>query len=189
MASLPFSGLNLQLDYVRALLRTATYAQDTSMLEWGNNLSLLSAMTKLVGKTYIEEIRLLNAIFSVAVLVYVGKQFRAPYNAARFTQEFAHATALVLLLVPVFEEHYLVLLFLPFLCLFAKLPDLGRYGQTAFLLAYLLVALRYSTVSFPPFRFGLPSLLANGKLYGLFIVVVTAFLLWKKSSTGLQKHV
>ena len=181
VASLPFAGLNLQLDYFRALLRTATYAQDTTMLEWGKNLSLLSAMTRFLGASNIPELRLLNAAFAVGVLAYTFKKFRMPYNANLFVQEFGYMTAIVLLLVPVFEEHYLVLLYLPILCLFANLANMDRFWQAVFLVGYLLTGLKYSLVSFPAFSSGFLSLFSNGKLYGLIIITVSAFFCWKRT--------
>lgn len=189
VASLPFAGLNLQLDYFRALLRTATYAQDTTMLEWGKNLSLLSAMTRFLGASNIPELRLLNAAFAVGVLAYTFKKFRMPYNANLFVQEFAYMTALVLLLVPVYEEHYLVLLYLPILCLFSNLANMARFWQAGFGVGYLLLGLKYSLESFPAFNFGFLSLFSNGKLFGLLIITMTTFFCWKKSSTAVDRHV
>lgn len=182
VASLPFAGFNLQLDYLRALFRTAAYAQETAMLEWGKNLSLLSAMTRLLGGKYIGELRFLNTVFAVGALAYSLKKFWKPYNADLFVQEFAFFTALVLLLVPVYEEHYLVLLYLPLLCLYANLANMGRFGQAAFLVGYLLTGLKYSLASFPVFSSGFLSLFSNGKLYGLIVITVSAFFCWKRAS-------
>ena len=189
IVSLPFVGLNLQVDYFRALLRTATYAQEETMLEWDKNLSLLSAMTRLLGGSNISELRLLNTAFTVGVLAYTFKKFRMPYNANLFVQEFGYMTAIVLLLVPVFEEHYLVLLYLPILCLFANLANMDRFWQAAFVVGYLLTGLKYSLASFPAFNSGFLSLFSNGKLFGLLIITMTTFFCWKKSSTAVDKHV
>jgi hypothetical protein len=181
LASLPFTGFNLQLDYFRALFRTVAYAQEATMLEWMKNLSLLSAMTRLLGRTHIEELRLLNTLFAVGVLAYTFKKFRMPYNASLFIQEFAYMTALVLVLVPVYEEHYMVLLYLPILCLFASLAGFGRFWQGAFLVGYLLTGLKYSLASFPVFSSGFLSLFSNGKLYGLIAITVCTFFCWKSA--------
>jgi hypothetical protein len=188
VASLPFTGFNLQLDYFRALFRTAAYAQEATMLGWGKNLSLLSAMTRLLGGAHIGELRLINAAFAVGVLAYTFKKFRVPYNANLFIQEFGYMTAIVLLLVPVFEEHYLVLLYLPILCLFANLANMDRFWQVAFLAGYLLTGLKYSLASFPAFNSGFLSLFSNGKLFGLLIITMTTFFCWKKSPNALDKH-
>jgi hypothetical protein len=188
VASTPFTGFNLQLDYFSALFRTAAYAQEATMLEWDKNLSLLSAMTRLLGKTHIEELRFLNALFAVGVLAYSFKKFRMPYNAFLFVQEFACMAALVLLLVPVYEEHYMVLLYLPILCLFANLADLDRIWQGAFIVGYLLTGLKYSLASFPAFSSGFLSLLSNGKLFGLLIITIATFFCWKNGSEELGRH-
>jgi hypothetical protein len=188
LVSLPVTGFDLQLGYFRALFRTAAYAQEATMLEWSKNLSLLSAMTRLLGGTHIGELRLLNTLFAVGVLAYSFKKFLRPYNALSFVLEFAYMTALVLVLVPVFEEHYLVLLYLPILCLFANLSNLGRFWQGGFLVGYLFVGLKYSLVSFPAFNSGFPSLFYNGKLLGLLVITITTFFCWKKTSTTLDEH-
>jgi hypothetical protein len=187
VASLPFTGFNLQLDYFRALFRTAAYAQEATMLEWGKNLSLLAAVARLTGGTNLGELRLLNAVFAFAVLVYSFKKFRMPYNTLLFAQEFAYMTALVLVLVPVFEEHYLVLLYLPILCLFSQLSHLNGFWRGAFVVGYLLLGLKYSLVGFPAFRFGFLSLLSNGKLYGLIAITVCTFFCWKHGSAELGR--
>jgi len=181
VASIPFTGFNLQLDYIRALFRTAAYAQEATMLEWDKNLSVLSAMIRLRGRTHIDELRLLNAAFAVGVLAYTFSKFRMPSNVDLFVREFACMTALVLLLVPVYEEHYLVLLYLPFLCIFANLAILGRFWQGAFIVGYLLTGLKYSLASFPVFSSGFLSLFSNGKLYGLMIITVSAFSCWNRT--------
>jgi hypothetical protein len=188
VASLPFTGLDLQLDYFRALFRTAAYAQDTIMLEWGENLSLLSATTRLLGTAYIVEIRLLNTLFTLGVLAYSFKKLRIAYNATLFVQEFAYMTALVLILVPLFEEHYLVLLYLPILCLFANLSHINEFWRGAFVAGYLLVGLKYSLVSFPAFSSGLLSLFSDGRLFGLLIITIAIFFCWKRSFTALGKY-
>jgi hypothetical protein len=182
VASLPFTGFNLQLDYFRALFRTAAYAQESTMLEWSKNLSLLSAITRLLGGTHTGELRLLNAIFAVGALSYSFKKFRMPYNASFFVQEFAYMTALALLLVPVYEEHYLVLLYLPVLCLFSELHHTNGFWRGVFIAGYLLVGLKYSLVSFPAFSSGFLSLFSNGKLYGLIAITVCTFFCWKRAA-------
>jgi hypothetical protein len=188
VASVPFTGFNLQLDYFRALFRTAAYAQEATMLEWGKNLSLLAAVARLTGGTNLGELRLLNAVFAFAVLVYSFKKFRMPYNTLLFAQEFAYMTALVLVLVPVFEEHYLVLLYLPILCLFSQLSHLNGFWRGGFVVGYLLLGLKYSLVGFPAFRFGFLSLLSNGKLYGLIAITVCTFFCWKHGSEELGRR-
>ena len=188
LVSLPVTGFDLQLGYFRALFRTAAYAQEATMLEWSKNLSLLSAMTRLLGGTHIGELRLLNTLFAIGVLAYSFKKFLRPYNVLSFVLEFAYMTALVLVLVPVFEEHYLVLLYLPILCLFGNLSNLGRFWQGGFLVGYLFVGLKYSLVSFPAFNSGFPSLFYNGKLLGLLVITITTFFCWKKTSTTLDEH-
>jgi hypothetical protein len=129
VASIPFAGFNLQLDYFRALFRTAAYAQEATMLEWGKNLSLLSAMTRLLGGTHIGELRLLNAVFAVGVLAYSLKKFRMPYNASLFIQRFAYDGC------PLFSSWFLCMKSITWYCciypscLFAKLAFLGRFWQ------------------------------------------------------------
>jgi hypothetical protein len=188
VASLPFAGLSLQLDYFRALFRTAAYAQEATMLEWGKNLSLLSAVTRLLGSSYIGELRLLNAVFAVGILAYSFRKFRMPCNVSLFVQEFTYMTALVLVIVPVFEEHYLVLLYLPILCLFSQLPHMHGFWRGVFVVGYLLVGLKYSLVSFPAFSSGFLSLFSNGKLYGLIAITVCTFFCWKHGSEELGRH-
>jgi hypothetical protein len=188
VVSLPITGFHLQLGYFRALFRTAAYAQEATMLEWGKNLSLLSAVTRLLGSSYIGELRLLNAVFAVGILAYSFRKFRMPYNVSLFVQEFAYMTALVLVLVPVFEEHYLVLLYLPILCLFSQLPYMNRLWRSVFVVGFLLVGLKYSLVSFPAFSSGFLSLFSNGKLYGLIAITVCTFFCWKHGSEELDRH-
>jgi len=187
VVSLPIAGFNLQLNYFRALFRTAAYAQEATMLEWDKNLSLLAALTRLLGGTHLGTLRLLNTLFAFAVLVYSFKKSRMPYDARLFVQEFAYMTALVLLLVPVYEEHYLVLLYLPILCLFANLANLHRFWQTSFIAGYLLTGLKYSLASFPTFSFGFLSLCSNGKLFGLLIIILATFFCRKQSPNTSDK--
>ena len=176
---LPITGSNLQASYFRALFRTAAYAQEATMLEWGKNLSLLAVLTRLLGGTHLDALRILNAVFAFVVLVYSFRKFRMPYNARLFVQEFAYLTGLVLVLVPVFEEHYLVLLYLPILCLFSQLPHIDRLWRGIFVVGYLLVGLKYSLASFPTFNAGFLSLFSNGKLYGLIATTACTFFCWK----------
>jgi hypothetical protein len=182
IASLPIAGFNLQLSYYRALLRTVFYAQESTMLGWDKNLSLLSAMTRLLGGMHIGELRLFNAIFAAGVLAYSFKKFRMPYSALLFVWEFAFLTALVLLLVPVYEEHYLVLLYLPILCLVSQLSEINLFWRVVFIAGYLLVGLKYSLGSLPAFSSGFLSLFSNGKLYGLIAIAACTFFCWKSAA-------
>lgn len=76
----------------------------------------------------------------------------------------------VLLLSPVTEEHHLVVLLLPLMLLVLRGPDLSwRPMDVAVLVgSILLLGSRYSLEQFPVFHHGALSLLATGKLLGVF---------------------
>ncbi|MFH1002445.1 MAG: glycosyltransferase family 87 protein, partial [bacterium] len=151
-------GINFQIDYFIGLFNIGEYTYNK--ITWEGNISLLSAATRLLDGRYIDEARIIHAMIAVAFILYTIKQFWRPYNKNLFILEFAWMIALLLLFLPMLEEHYLVLLYFPILVIYAYLNNLNRFWQSTFIIGFLLVAMKYSLVRFEIFNSGLPSLLA-----------------------------
>lgn len=88
---------------------------------------------------------------------------------------FALLVSLVILLAPVTYEHYLVLLFIPFVVALGGV-EFRRGTAVLFVAAFSLVSLRYSLDRFAVFQSGWPALLASGKTVGVFLAWL---ILWR----------
>ena len=95
---------------------------------------------------------------------------------------FALVVSLVILLAPVTYEHYLVLMFIPFVAVLGGL-DFRRGMGVLFAIAFCLISLRYSLDRFAFFQSGWPALLATGKTVGVFLVWLV---LWLHLRSGRQ---
>ena len=178
-ASIVVAGMDFQKGYFMGLLNIGKYTYDK--ITWEGNISLLSAVTRVLDGKYIDATIIIHAMFAIAFTLYTVKHFWRPYKKDLFILEFSWMIALLLLFLPMLEEHYLVLLYFPILVIYAYLNNLNRFWQSTFIIGFLLVAMKYSLVRFEIFNSGLPSLLANGKLYGLILITITIFHCWQKA--------
>jgi hypothetical protein len=169
-------GLQFQLDYIFTFLSMGQYA--SKLLIWHFNLSLLSALTRLLDVDHIIIARVIHGLLAIAAIIYLIRLFWRPYRYDLFVFEYSAVILITLLFLPVTEEHYFVLLYLSLFVIYRYLGSLDRLWQSAFVVAFLLLALRYSVGRFELFRLGFPSLLANGKLYGLILLTAVTFRCW-----------
>jgi len=181
LVTVPVVGINAHIAYFRNVLLIVGPGHE-GVIAWIKNLSFLSAATRLIGLEYAPQIRVLVLIIAIALLSFVIAKFRLLHRKESLSAEFAVMTSLALLLPPFLEEHHLVVLYLPIFVIMVSLHSLNRGWQAAFIVGHLLVALRYSLSRFSAFSFGLPSILQNGKLYGLILISIAAFLCWENAS-------
>ena len=168
--------LQFQLDYYATLFHLGQYA--SGLVTWHHNWSLLSALTRLCGEADIFIARVVHGTIAVAVILCVIKLLRRPFQNRLFAFEYSGVILMTLLFLPVMEGHYLVMLYFSIFVLYRHLEDLEKFWQCVFILAFLLLALRYSMVRFELFGAGWLSLLANGKLYGLLLLTAVTFRSW-----------
>jgi hypothetical protein len=176
VSTLAFVGLQFQLDYFSALLGMGHYA--SKILMWPSNLSLLSALARLLEADHIVAAKVVHGIMALAVTTYLLTLLWRPYRHSLFAFEFSSGILMTLLFLPVTEEHYFVLLYLPVFVIYRHLGSLSWRWQSAFITAFLLLALRYSIGRFEFFHSGFSSLAANGKLYGLMLLTAVNFRCW-----------
>jgi hypothetical protein len=174
--------LQFQLDYFSTLLGIGEYA--SKLLMWPFNLSLLSALTRLVGGDHIIVARVIHGMLALAMIIYLLGLLWRPYRYDLFAFEFSSVILMTLLFLPVTEEHYFVLLYLCIFVNYKYLGSLDRPWQGAFIIAFLLLAMRYSVARFELFHAGLPSLLSNGRLYGLIFLTAVNFRCWVTMMKG-----
>jgi Glycosyltransferase family 87 len=176
LSTLPIVSLQFQVDYFSTLLTIGEYA--SKILMWQFNLSLLSALTRLLDANHIIVARIIHGMLTLAVTIYLISLLWRPYHHNLFVFEFSSVILMTLLFLPVTEEHYFVLLYLSIFVIYRYLGSLDRLWQSAFIIAFLLLAMRYSVGRFDLFHSGFPSLLANGKLYGLILLTAINFRCW-----------
>lgn len=141
------------------------------------NISLKGVLDKaLIGVTH--GAFLSSSAHVTAALVLLAASLRViPRDGSdrSAVKGFALLVSLVILLAPVTYEHYLVLLFIPFVVALGGV-EFRRGTAVLFVAAFGLVSLRYSLDRFPVFQSGWPALLASGKTAGVFLAW---FILWR----------
>ena len=181
---LPVVEIDSYVAYYRNLL---PFVSSSDITIWLNNLSLRSSALRLFGENAILMTQWIYILFTIALLLYIFKQLTISHKGTLLPTEVAIVTALALFLPPFLEEHHLAFLVLPIIVIFNGLQSLTRFWQLAFIAGYLLVALKYSLARFSTFSSGFPSLLYNGKLYGLILIGIVAFIYWKKMQIQLAE--
>ena len=96
---------------------------------------------------------------------------------------FAILVSLVILLAPVTYEHYLVLMFIPFIASLGGM-DFRKGMGVLFVIAFSLISLRYSLDRFAFFQSGWPVLLASGKTVGVFLAWLVLWLHLRSGREG-----
>jgi hypothetical protein len=180
-------GVQFQLDYFCNLLKMGQYA--SRLLIWHFNLSLLAALTRLLGSDHLLVAKMIHGALAFAVVIYLVRLLWRPYRHDLFILEYSAVILISLLFLPVAEEHYFVLLYLSIFVVYSYLGYLDRPWQILFIIAFLLLALRYSVGRFDYFRLGFPSLLGNGKLYGLILLTTVNFQCWRAAIKNNGKQV
>jgi hypothetical protein len=92
-----------------------------------------------------------------------------------FLAEFSLLLPLVILICPISYEHYLVVLFIPFMAIIGR-SELKGFALVPFAAAFCLASLRYSFDRFNFFSTGWPALLSAGKTAGVLLVWLILFL-------------
>lgn len=145
---------------------------------WTVNLAPRGALYRLLDNFSATSL-VADSIWMVGSLVFL---LYLAMNIPRVTLPFSHpvdevwgmGVAAVLLISPHTLEHHLVVLLLPLMMLLLR-PEWSHWTRTnvvLFIGATLLLSARYSLERFPVFHQGWPSLLANGKLLGIVLLVV-----------------
>ena len=85
--------------------------------------------------------------------------------------EFSLFTTLCFIISPYLHENHLVVLYLPLLSVWVLLEKIKTKRYFAlFIIAYLLLGLKYSLNRFPLFHSGLPTIFTGLKLAGCFVL-------------------
>jgi hypothetical protein len=169
-------GLQFQLDYFFNLIDMGQYT--SRLLIWHFNLSLLASLTRFLGADHILIAKIIYGALAFAVVGYLTRFLWRPYRHDVFSLEYSAVVLISLLFLPVTEEHYFVLLYLSIFVIYSYLGHLDKAWQVLFIIAFLLLAVRYSLGRFDQFQLGFPSLLGNGKLYGLILLTAVNFRCW-----------
>lgn len=183
-------GWEFSIDYFPCLINSGRFTYEYERLLWTGNSSFLSTILRLLNGKYFNICKIIHSFLIIIILLYTIKLFYNKFNKEHFPLEFAWMTSLSLFLSPFLHEHYFVLLYLPIFIIYSKINYLSRLWQYIFIFGFLLTGLRYSLEQFNFFHFGLASILANGKLYGLIFILLTIFFLIKRSrfSVNIENH-
>ena len=164
--------------YYPGLVNAGRLALDAAV--WEKNYSLFSALCKLSSGEMINFLRFINAFLFVCAFAIVIFLFRSNLKRDLIPFEFSWFVSLILVFMPLLEEHYLVVLYLPIFLLFSRMNHWSQKVQCIFIIGFLMVALRYSFERFEFLQLGFPSIVTNGKLYGTLLIMLALLLCHKR---------
>jgi hypothetical protein len=169
VASAYIVGWEFVIDFFTGLVKTGEHT--ISDITWQSDLSLLSAISRLLGGEFDLILKMCFLLFAVSIILYTVKILYGPYRKELFPLEFSWMLSLLIFLLPMLEEHYLVLMYIPIIIVYGRINHLEKSWQYLFILGFLLMALKYSLIRVELFHSGLLSIFYNGKLYGLMILL------------------
>ena len=135
-----------------------------------------------INKNYLFIGFILYIIISFSFLISSFSNIRNKFNnKVYFIKDFSIIICLIAIISPVTFDFHLILTIIPFLLLLQR--PLKNYKYiVGLILAYCLIALRYSLVRFETFHHGLPAIFSSGKLIGVII------LWWLLNNIDLNKY-
>jgi hypothetical protein len=185
LLSVAYVGWEFAVDfYFSGLVTASRHALD--MAVWAKNLSLFSGLSKLLSGETIGFVRFLHLFLFLFALAFTVYLFRSKWRKNLFPLEFSWFLSLVLIFMPLLEEHYLVVLYLPIFLLLARMNDMTKKVQCVFIIGFLLVSLRYSLERFEFLQLGFFSIVTNGKLLGTILIMLALLLCQKKADADIS---
>jgi hypothetical protein len=133
-----------------------------------NRISNLSAHPDMAS--IIISASLTLSLFLFLYVLYVTRRKFIDFDGT-FIMEFSLVLLLLFIICPIVHEHHYILLYLPIIAVWARLcRERASSMPIIFVLSFLLIALRYSLVSFDTFHSGFLSIFSGFKLYGVMIL-------------------
>lgn len=133
------------------------------------NLSLKEVFNRLFFEFLLHRYTTFFYIASSLIICFITFLCTFRDKGRNFLAEYSSIICLILLVSPLTEEHHLMLTSLPIIIAICNLNQ-NRTTTVLVILSFLLIAVRYSLISFSFFDTGIPSILHFGKTAGVFLL-------------------
>lgn len=159
-------GWHVEVTYWQHLLGFASYVSTSVNV---TNLSLMGVINRLFFGLLSQSYHVVLYLAVSLTLCFLTYLFIFRGENRNFPVEYSSLICLSLLISPLMEEHHLVTIYLPILLAIYNVKH-TRSSIVMFVLAFLLISVRYSLNVFSFFHTGIPALLTTGKTMGVFLL-------------------